>query len=43
VFDGTMTPAIGKVCDLRDTADAHRLMEARQVLGKIVIRVADEN
>ena len=39
LFKGEMTPAIGEVFDLEDTATAHQLMESRQALGKIVIRV----
>jgi NADPH:quinone reductase-like Zn-dependent oxidoreductase len=38
IFKGEMKPVIGKIMDLPDTAEAHRLMEAREVLGKIVIR-----
>jgi NADPH:quinone reductase-like Zn-dependent oxidoreductase len=41
IVEGRMRPVVGKVVDLRDTAEAHRMMEARTVLGKIVIRVAD--
>ena len=41
ILAGRMRPVVGKVMDLRDTAEAHRLMEERKVLGKIVIRVAD--
>jgi NADPH:quinone reductase-like Zn-dependent oxidoreductase len=40
VFAGRMRPVIGAVFDLVDTAEAHRAMEARRSLGKIVIRVA---
>jgi NADPH2:quinone reductase len=39
IFAGQMKPVISKVMDLPETADAHRLMEQREVLGKIVIRV----
>jgi len=39
IFDGKMKPAIGKTISLEEVADAHRLMEARKVLGKIVVRV----
>jgi NADPH:quinone reductase-like Zn-dependent oxidoreductase len=41
ILDGRMRPVVGKVVDLPDTAEAHRLMESRRVLGKVVIRVAD--
>lgn len=43
VFDGRMKPAIAKVFPLEAVADAHRMMEARDVLGKIVIRVGDKD
>jgi NADPH:quinone reductase-like Zn-dependent oxidoreductase len=43
VFRGDMKPAIGKVMPLDKVADAHRLMEARRVLGKVVIRVSEED
>jgi NADPH:quinone reductase-like Zn-dependent oxidoreductase len=42
VFTGEMKPAIGKVMPLHEVAEAHRLMEARRVLGKVVIRVSEE-
>ncbi|MDH3215622.1 MAG: zinc-binding dehydrogenase [Candidatus Krumholzibacteria bacterium] len=42
IFAGKMKPAIGQVFDLERTADAHRLMEARKVVGKVVIRLGDE-
>lgn len=41
IFEGKMRAVVGRVVDLENTADAQRLMEARKVLGKIVIRVAD--
>ena len=41
VFSGEMKPAIGRVMPLEEIADAHRLMEARRVLGKVVIRVSE--
>ena len=37
IFRKEMKPVIGKTFDLKDTADAHRLMEARAAIGKIVI------
>jgi NADPH:quinone reductase-like Zn-dependent oxidoreductase len=40
IFEGRMRPVVGGVYDLKDTAEAHRLMEARNALGKIVIRVS---
>jgi len=43
LFNGDMKPAIGKVMHLDEIADAHRLMESRKVIGKLVIRVGDEN
>jgi NADPH:quinone reductase-like Zn-dependent oxidoreductase len=39
VFAGRMRPVIGAVFDLKDTAAAHRAMEERRALGKIVVRV----
>lgn len=41
IFAGRMRPVVSKVYDLKDTAAAHAAMEARETLGKIVIRVAD--
>jgi len=38
---GRMRPVVGAVVDLERTADAHRMMEARSSLGKLVIRIAD--
>jgi NADPH:quinone reductase-like Zn-dependent oxidoreductase len=40
IFEGRMRPVVSAVYDLADTAEAHRLMEARQSLGKIVIKVS---
>ena len=40
ILEGRMRPVVGKVVDLPHTAEAHRLMEERKVLGKVVIRVA---
>jgi NADPH:quinone reductase-like Zn-dependent oxidoreductase len=40
VFQGKIRPVVGKVFDLKDAADAHRLMEGRGAVGKIVLRVA---
>jgi NADPH:quinone reductase-like Zn-dependent oxidoreductase len=37
---GEIKPVIGKVYELKHTADAFRLMESRNALGKTVIRVA---
>src|SRR5262249_50084810 len=39
VFRGQLKPVIDRVLPLRDAADAHRLIEARQVFGKIVLTV----
>ena len=41
IFAGKMRPVIGKIFELPDTADAHRLMESRNVLGKVVIHIAN--
>jgi NADPH:quinone reductase-like Zn-dependent oxidoreductase len=40
IFAGKMRPVVSAVYDLKDTAEAHRAMEARQTLGKIVIKVS---
>jgi NADPH:quinone reductase-like Zn-dependent oxidoreductase len=40
VFEGKMRPVVSAVYDLKDTAEAHRAMEARKTLGKIVIKVS---
>jgi NADPH:quinone reductase-like Zn-dependent oxidoreductase len=40
IFEGRMRPVVGAVFDLKDTAEAHQLMEARKSLGKIVIKVS---
>lgn len=39
ILEGRMRPVVGAVFDLKDTAEAHRTMEKRRALGKIVIRV----
>lgn len=39
ILEGRMRPVVGAVFDLKDTADAHRMMEERRALGKIVIRI----
>lgn len=40
--DGTLRPVVGRVVDLADVADAHRAMEAGEVIGKIVLRVTPD-
>jgi NADPH:quinone reductase-like Zn-dependent oxidoreductase len=40
IFEGRMRPVVSAVYDLKDTAEAHRAMEARKSLGKIVIKVS---
>jgi NADPH:quinone reductase-like Zn-dependent oxidoreductase len=40
IFEGRMRPVVSAVYDLKDTAEAHRAMEARKTLGKIVIKVS---
>ena len=40
IFEGRMRPVVSAVFELKDTAEAHRVMEARKSLGKIVIRVS---
>jgi len=39
ILAGKMRPVVGAVYELKDTAEAHRAMEARRALGKIVIRI----
>jgi NADPH:quinone reductase-like Zn-dependent oxidoreductase len=41
ILEGKMRPVVGSIVNLENTAEAHRMMEARKALGKIVIRVAD--
>ncbi|MCI0452825.1 MAG: zinc-binding dehydrogenase [Candidatus Latescibacteria bacterium] len=41
IVAGRMKPVVGAVYAMKDTADAHRAMEARRVLGKIVIKIRD--
>jgi NADPH:quinone reductase-like Zn-dependent oxidoreductase len=40
IYEGRMKPVVGKVMDLADTGQAHKMMEDRKVLGKIVIRTS---
>jgi len=40
ILEGRMRTVVGAVFDLKDTADAHRMMEERRSLGKIVLRVS---
>ncbi len=39
IWAGRMKPVVGATYTLKDTAEAHRAMEERRVLGKIVITV----
>jgi NADPH:quinone reductase-like Zn-dependent oxidoreductase len=39
ILEGRMRPVVGAVFDLQDTAEAHRMMEERRALGKIVIQI----
>jgi NADPH2:quinone reductase len=39
IIEGRMRTVVGATFDLEDTADAHRMMEERRALGKIVIRI----
>lgn len=41
VFAGDIEPVVDTVLDLKDAAEAHRLMEERRVMGKLVIRVGN--
>lgn len=40
IFEGRMRPVVSAVYALADAAEAHRAMEARKSLGKLVIRVS---
>jgi NADPH:quinone reductase-like Zn-dependent oxidoreductase len=40
IFEGRMRPVVSAVYELKDAAEAHRAMEARTSLGKLVIRVS---
>jgi len=40
IFEGRMRPVVSAVYELKDAAQAHRAMEARTSLGKLVIRVS---
>jgi NADPH:quinone reductase len=39
VLDGTIRPAIAASLPLRDAARAHQLLEAREVIGKVLLEV----
>lgn len=39
ILEGRMRPVVGAVFDLENTAEAHRMMEQRRAIGKIVIRI----
>ncbi len=41
IWAGRMKPVVGAVYALKDTADAHRVMEERRVMGKIVVKIRD--
>lgn len=41
IESGRMKPVVGAVYALKDTAEAHRAMEERRVMGKIVIKIRD--
>jgi NADPH:quinone reductase-like Zn-dependent oxidoreductase len=41
IYAGRMKPVVGATYALKDTADAHRAMEERRVMGKIVIKIRD--
>ncbi len=38
VADGKLKPHIGRVLDLKDGAEGHRLMESGEVTGKIILK-----
>jgi NADPH2:quinone reductase len=39
VLEGTLRPAVAEVLPLRDAARAHQLLEAREVIGKLLLEV----
>jgi NADPH2:quinone reductase len=39
IVEGRMRTVVGATFDLKDASDAHRMMEERRALGKIVIRI----
>jgi NADPH:quinone reductase-like Zn-dependent oxidoreductase len=41
ILAGRMRPVVGGVFALQDTAEAHRAMEERRTMGKIVIKIKD--
>jgi NADPH:quinone reductase-like Zn-dependent oxidoreductase len=41
IWADRMQPVVGAVYAMKDTADAHRAMEERRVMGKIVIKIRD--
>jgi NADPH:quinone reductase-like Zn-dependent oxidoreductase len=41
ILAGRMRPVVGGVFALQDTAQAHRAMEERRTMGKIVIKIKD--
>jgi NADPH:quinone reductase-like Zn-dependent oxidoreductase len=38
VADGQVKPVVGRVVPMRDAAEAHRLMAAGEVVGKVLLR-----
>jgi NADPH:quinone reductase-like Zn-dependent oxidoreductase len=40
--DGSLKPIIEKVFDLANIADAHRFMESNQNIGKILLKVSND-
>ncbi len=40
ILEGRMRTVVGAVFDLEETAEAHRVMEERRALGKIVLKVS---
>ena len=43
IFAGRMRPDVSEVYDIAETARAHRALEERRALGKIVIRVSEDS
>jgi NADPH:quinone reductase-like Zn-dependent oxidoreductase len=41
VFEGRIKPVVSEIYDMKDTAEAHRSMEERRSLGKVVVRISE--
>jgi D-arabinose 1-dehydrogenase-like Zn-dependent alcohol dehydrogenase len=43
IFEGRMRPVVSETYSLEDSAAAHRSMEERRSLGKVVIRIGESS